>query len=288
MSKDAVKYVITRGCRLLDFEVFIDQSGGSSLRSPSVAVVSYTTAVIKPNGDNQNIKLDSYNTIPLDDVFTACIHNAFSASVAPNYADPLFIHLRLKTGNVPLEPIVNSIKFALMEKLYVGDDGNAIAVTSETKLRDIMGKVVLVVDARVGDIALLHPYINVMANTPKWKRYHYRDIDNMASKPPQLNIENAENAETTLPTDVTELSMVAPSSNMDTIVPSPFSVIAEYGIQTMAVPFYSVNNQQVILYEQLFNTVKGGVVPLSVAISYSMDMLAEKPVTKMMPHVGPN
>jgi large subunit ribosomal protein L16 len=56
-------------------------------------------------------------------------------------------------------------------------------------------------------------------------------------------------------------------SNANTVV------FGEYGIQTLLVPFYSINNPAVISYEQLFNSAKGGVVPFSTIISYSNDII---------------
>jgi hypothetical protein len=218
--------------------------------------------------DTTRVKLDSRNTIMLDDVLSTCISKAFSASIAPNYADPLFIHLRLKTGKLSLEPIVNSIKYALIEKLYTNNE-MAIKINAETPLIDIMGKIILVVDSGLIDISLIEKYINILSNTSKWKKYYYRNIDNMANNPPTININtNLNNL-----TSIKDLSMVIPSSNIDTKIPSPFSIYAEYGLQTLLIPFYSINNQNVISYEQLFNTVKGGVVPMSSMISYSNDML---------------
>jgi hypothetical protein len=74
-------------------------------------------------------------------------------------------------------------------------------------------------------------------------------------------------------TNVTDLSLVMPAYNSDTVVPPPFSIFAEYGIQTLLVPFYSYMNNAVIQYEQLFNTCNGGIVPFSIMISYSNDLL---------------
>jgi hypothetical protein len=271
VSKEAIEYVIQRGCRFLDFEVYIDETGGP-ISSPSMAIVAYSKATINGITNTKMVKLDSMNKMSLDDVLSCCISNAFSASIAPNYGDPLFIQLRLKTGKSLLHPIINSIKYALMPKLYMDTaHGMAFEVNSETILSDIMGKIILVVDAGLTDITILRPYINILSDTSKWKKYYYRNIDNMSINPPTINI----NTELNNLTSVKNLSMVIPASSSDIKIPLPFSVFAEYGIQTMLIPFFSVNNQNVIKYEQLFNSAKGGIVPLSTIISYSNDVLNE-------------
>ena len=267
VSTNAIQYVIKRGCRFLDFEVYIDENNNSPF-----AIVSYSNATINNITNTNTVKLDSINTLMLDDVFSTCISNAFSASNAPNFKDPLFIQLRLKTGKSSLQPIINSIKYTLIPKLYIDSINNiAIPVNSNTLLKDIMGKIILVVDSNLLDITLIKQYINISSNTQNWKKYYYRNIDNMTTNPPTINLNKNNNI-----TSVNNLSMILPSSFNDTNIPTPFSVFSEYGIQTLLVPFYSINNQNLILYEQLFNTAKGGVVPFSVIISYSNDFLSNK------------
>jgi hypothetical protein len=269
VSTDAIKYAIKRGCRFLDFEVYIDETGSAR----PIALVAYSSATITSVTNTKTVKLDSLNIITLNDALSACISNAFSASIAPNFGDPLFIHLRLKTGASSLLPIVNAIKNTIMSKLYVNTaNKNAKPVNNETILADIMGKIVLVVDTglaiELADVDVLKPYINSTTNNNNWKRYFYRDIDNMATNPPIINIKT----DASTPTNVTELSFILPTSNTDTIIPSPFSVFGEYGIQTLLVPLFSVNNPTIVSYEQLFNSTKGGVVPFSSVLAYSQDM----------------
>ena len=268
VSTKAIHYVISRGCRFLDFEVYIDENEDKP--SLSSAIVAYSMVPINNTTNTKTVKLDSKNTITLDDALSACISKAFSASISPNYDDPLFIQLRLKTGKSSLQPIVNSINYRLMDKLHMDPiEKTAINVNAETELKTIMGKIILVVDAGLNDITLMKPYINILSNTENWKKYYYRNIDNMSINPPTINI----NTELNNLTSIKNLSMVTPASSIDTKIPSPFSIFSEYGFQTLLIPFYSINNENIKQYEQLFNTTKGGVVPISTIISYSTDML---------------
>lgn len=128
VSTEQVKDILKRGCRFLDFEVFyIDGK----------AQVAYST-------DPYRITIDSDNKILLSDVFDTLITDGFAN--APNSGDPLFIQLRIKSkptidvGIFPL--IVASIQSKLGNRLYSGK------VSGETQIRDLMNKVILVVDQK--------------------------------------------------------------------------------------------------------------------------------------------
>ena len=260
VSTDAIKYAIKRGCRFLDFQVFV---GPFRSTTPTAFVTSIYF-------DNTGIVSQSLNGILLDNVLSACISNAFSASVAPNFGDPLFINLRLVTNTPSPLPIINSIKYALLPKLYVDDNGNAINVTKDTYMGDIMGKIILSIDVRGNDpknLTTLNPYTNMFFNTIAWRKYSYKNVNTMPSNAPtfdpSVNL-----------TNVTELVCVTPDSNKDTIIPLPYSIFADHGMQTILLPLFSVNNKVIVEYEQLFNTCKGGVIPLVLAIVYSQPYLS--------------
>jgi len=275
ISTNAIEYVLQRGCRFLDFEVYIDEYRGASATSPEVAIVAYSSTTINNIINTNTIKLDSKNLLLLDDVLMTCVTKAFLSNICPNYGDPLFIQLRLKTGNSSLKPIVNSIEYSLLPRLYMDyTKKTAIKVNETTKLNNIMGKIVLVIDTGLNttDITLIEKYINVLSNTSNWKKYYYRNIDNMPIVPPTIDNNNL--------CSQNNLSMILPSSTLDIKIPSPFSVFAEHGIQTLLIPFFSVNNENIIIYEQLFNTLKGGIVPFSNIISYSNDMISSQSQTQ--------
>ena len=127
VNLDMIKYLLSRGCRFLDFEVFyIDNS-------PQVA---YTT-------DSQYEIIDTDNSILLDAVLASAVANAFS-SVSPNSGDPLFIHLRIKSNDPNIyKAVAKSIDFALKARLYNKQ------INKNTKLSEIMGQVVLIVDKTI-------------------------------------------------------------------------------------------------------------------------------------------
>lgn len=127
VSKDMVKYVLSRGCRGLDFEV---------LMINGIPYVTYTT-------DNTYKTYDTENKILLDDILMTASSYGFSHP-SPNSKDPLFIQIRLKCNDEELSDaltaISKSVDYALSSKLY--DE----KITDKTTLNDVMNKVVLIFD----------------------------------------------------------------------------------------------------------------------------------------------
>ena len=160
VNLDMVKYVLSRGCRFLDFEVFyINNKKSNDIDELYTPVVSY---VLDKNFKN----LETENTVLLDKVLVAAVANGFSSN-SPNNGDPLFIQLRIKPTKVDkteyssfsddnayqdnfkknevlkkdfYRAVAKSVDYALKSKLYNGE------VTQETKFADLMGKVVLIID----------------------------------------------------------------------------------------------------------------------------------------------
>ena len=77
---DMVKYLLTRGVRLLDFEVLLIDDK---------PMITYTN-------DTSLETIETENTLLLDNVFSMLSTSAF-VQPTPNLNDPLFIHLRIKS-----------------------------------------------------------------------------------------------------------------------------------------------------------------------------------------------
>ena len=85
VSLDALKQVIARGARLLDFEIY-------SVNGRAVVAAS--------GKDSVHIK-GTYNSIPIGQVFGVVAANALSSG-APNPNDPLYLHLRVKSNRAEI------------------------------------------------------------------------------------------------------------------------------------------------------------------------------------------
>jgi hypothetical protein len=175
VNLDMVKYVLSRGCRFLDFEVFyINSKKSNDIDDIYTPVVSYVI-------DKKFKNLETENSILLDKVLATAVANGFSSN-SPNNGDPLFIQLRIKPTKVDkseyssfsddnayldnykknevlkrafYKAVGKSVDYALKSKLYNGQ------VTKDSKFADLMGKVILIVDKTI---------------EPKYKDYCLCDI----------------------------------------------------------------------------------------------------------------
>ena len=124
VSIDMLRFVISRGCRFLDFEVvFLDDK-------PYVALTT----------DPEYTLLDTNNKILLSDVLSAVNSFAFS-NPAPCQKDPIFIQLRVKSDDERVyTEIAKSIDVSLSHRLYKRE------LNPSTTFNDVMGKAVIIFD----------------------------------------------------------------------------------------------------------------------------------------------
>jgi hypothetical protein len=103
----ALKNVIKRGARLLDFEVY-------SVNNQAVIGCSYTDNVYQKG---------SYNSLPFSKVMEIVNMYCFSASSCPNFRDPLFLHFRIKSNEPHVyetmsNTLVNIFKHHILPSKY--------------------------------------------------------------------------------------------------------------------------------------------------------------------------
>lgn len=254
VNPDMIKYVLQRGCRFLDFEVFYIND------RPEVA---FST-------DSNFQTIDSENSLLLDNVFSTIVSNAFIGP-SPNTGDPVFIHLRIKSNNPAIyKKIATSIDFALRAKLY------SKPVTNDTLLSEVMGKIVVIMDKTIDrdyrDFAACEPdekdclnlvnFINVESGSETLQLNRYSEILNQCTAPP-TTLDNCE-----LCTDVKKMRVVVPDLNYEnTANPEISEFILSYGCQIVPYRFYT-NDTALADYEDLFNNNNSAFVPLASAIYY--------------------
>lgn len=132
-----LKQVMSRGCRLLDFEVFINAAGVPYLGISTDPAFQ----AVRGSGDPP---------IDLTKALSFVIGQCFSGNV-PNPRDPMFIHLRIKTKSTGHYTTVGTaIKDSVYSMLYKNGRGSAEKVfPDKTLLSDIAGKIVVVVDQSI-------------------------------------------------------------------------------------------------------------------------------------------
>jgi hypothetical protein len=281
INLDMLQYVINRGCRYLDFEVFYILSDTTNSKT-FIPVVS--TSV-----DSTYMILNSENSILLDNVLSSAVSNAFS-SPCPNYKDPLFINLRVKSNNTNVySAIATSIDNSIQQKIYndtskqvytgLGKTINpAMPVTNNTLISDILGKVIISFDKSIYPNYVnytstcdasnnsacydLKNYINIENSSENMNLYMY----SLITQVPLLQI-----SDNNVTTNVKTIQCVNPDNlylmNKSNANPNYGDYILKYGgCQIVPYRFYQ-NDSNLMDYENFFSIHNSAFVPLSIAIS---------------------
>jgi hypothetical protein len=256
VSSHMIEAVLKRGCRFLDFEVFYIQEG--NLYIPKVAVSS----------DINYALLDTKNSLSFDEALATVATNAFSQT-SPNNNDPIFINLRLKSRDSNIyQAVAKSIDANLKTVAYTGN------ITADTKLNEIMRKVVIIMDKTVqpeyrqyaecksGDTSCfsITNYMNLESGSEYLNLYQYTDLLNHANRPVLLKDDNVR-------TTSANMKMAVPDRILNTANPAFKEFVIKHGCQNVLYQFHIVDDN-LIAYEEFFNDMMGGIVPLSVVLPY--------------------
>lgn len=250
VSLEAIQYVLSRGCRFIDIELYMVNN---------VVVVAQST-------DPTNMTIGSQNTLLLDDVLNCIALNAFT-SPSPNPQDPLFLQLRIKSIDSNMNKYcAMSIDKNLNKLLYADIIGNK-RVGSETLIGDLMGSIVLIIDKTVcpgwstlPDCSIgnsnttcynLSNYANMIAGQRQLKTTTYNNILDQTTNPYTI-------IDDTLPpanqiVDITKMQIVTPPIISPTVNnPDASPLIHNYGINIVCYQFFN-NDYNLKNYEQLFS-----------------------------------
>jgi len=170
VSMDALLYVIARGCRFIDFEVF------SVDNEPVIASSSVNSFNYK----------ETYNHIPVSDAFEVLGSYVFSGSKCPNPGDPFIIHMRLMSRNITmydkLAKIISQSKTMARNLLgpKYGREYQSKDLGNEPLL-NFKGKIILMVDGtnQVYRNTNLFELINMSSNTMFLSKYTYFGVKNV-------------------------------------------------------------------------------------------------------------
>lgn len=251
MNLGMVKYVISRGCRFLDFEVYIKDG---------YPIVAYTSAISDPSYTNFT---SSGPAVSLSGVFSTIMANAFS-DTAPNAKDPLFVQLHIKTNlKDAFDTIAQTIVSGLGNKLYKG------RVTGDTLLQNLFGRVIIVVDRTTspgyanyttcgqGDVSCfaLKDYVNMESGGEYLRIYRENELMNQTTNPPDPNVY-------ILRTVLPNLGFFYGINNCDSLY-----LLQNYGAQMICQAFY-YNDAKLTVYEDLFKTYHSAFVPIPSVLDY--------------------
>lgn len=170
MNTDGILYVLSRGCRFIDFEVY-------SVDNKPVIACSST---------NEYSYKESYNHIPLSQGLEMIGNYGFTASKCPNPADPLIIHMRIMSQNITMydnmaDIIKNSKGIAsrllgpkYSNEYYSKDLGNE-------NLLDFSGKIIIIVDKTnpIFTKTAMMQFVNMSSNTLFLSKKTFFDVRNI-------------------------------------------------------------------------------------------------------------
>lgn len=162
-----LKYLLKQGVRGLDFEIFsIDDQ-------PVVASSTSESYFVK----------ETFNYIPFSTVLTLIRDYAFATATAPNAQDPIILHLRIKSNHMPMyknfATMLEQYNSMLLGKEY--DSENYGHNFGQVKLRDLMGKVAIIVErsnTTFLECPEFYKFINMTSNSVFMRALSFYDIQN--------------------------------------------------------------------------------------------------------------
>ncbi len=257
-NKEAIKFVLKRGCRVLDFEIYTRRDDKDFERE----YISYSE---DPQYKSINTELD----LSMEDAFMTVIGNAFTSAPAPK--DPLFIHLRIKNhSRDAYKRIVKSLETNFGSKMYNKK------VNGSTKIGDLMDKIVVILDTTSApdydnygsclksdgtDCVPFSVYIQLRSGMVDFPKYSYIDYGSscMISSPISIADDGR--------TDMKSFYMVTPPQVGNVEAPT-VAELAKQPCQMVLMKFY---NQTPALksYEKLFNKCESSFCLISTLIKNS-------------------
>ena len=253
ISDDMIKYVLSRGCRFLDFEVYYSETDG--------AYVGYSS-----DAQSINPLISNNSPVPLSMLLKQTLSFAFSGGFeVSNTNDPLFIQLRLKTDKdtrsqlySKISETINGIKAmdAFSSYFYNGN------VNGNTPISKIMKKAVIVFE---DDPEMPAIHKNITSNTSNLMKRTYSEMN------PSKFIATPPKKISTNETNVVDFTMVVPDKNKSAQSNvNIFTSINKYGVQISLMQYY-VYDSKLLENENLFKHYNGSYVPMSYCIEYVSD-----------------
>jgi hypothetical protein len=244
MNLDMITYVLSRGCRFLDFQVFVKDG---------VPIVGYSQALLDPSFTSLT-SLDP--PLSLKGVCDTIMAGAFS-DTSPNAGDPLFVQFHIKTNQPSgMDAIANVLHTGLKNKLLWNASTNAaVEVTPNTRLCDLVGKLVLVVAAShtKEDQITLDQVTNMKSGTPNVPIYTESELVSQMYNP-------AATTSYLLRIVTPTLGYFSGVNNVDSA-----NALEHYSSQVILEAFYS-NDAHLTAYESMFSS--SAFLLLSAAINY--------------------
>lgn len=213
-----LKAVINQGVRCLDFQIF------NINENPVVATSTSDSYYVR----------ETFNYVNFSDVMKTISNYAFSNGTAPNYTDPLLIHLRIMSTNQNMYTNMANI-FKSYDNLMLGSnysyENNGLNIGAQPLL-SFQNKIIVIVDKMNSaflDNEAFMEYVNLVSNSVFMRALTYYDVQNT----PDLTELQEYNMK--------DMSIVFPNSG--TNPPNPSGIVCmEAGCQMVAMRYQYVDN----------------------------------------------
>jgi hypothetical protein len=257
MNKDAIDYVLSRGCRYIDLEVYLGTN--------KVPIVSIDNDI-------------SFSDLKLSDAFVTIVTSAFNTNKSPNIGDPLFVNIRCPQPSAELYSLIYSyIQSNLSGKLY------GKPITHETRLSDIGGNIVLLFDKtmdknwkkttsclNVSSKTTCHDLSTLISLESGSEQLLIYSVDDMKSQyPVPIYIKNDN-----IRTNAANMFLIQPNTedvnrnnNSNITRKEVYTLITKHGSQIIPFWFY-LNDGNLADYEKVFDDNKTAFIPLSQLVTY--------------------
>lgn len=263
ISDVMIKYVLSRGCRFLDFEVYyLPDSKGNY-----ITCVGYST---DPNAINPTIS--NSENIHFIDIFQSTLTDAFIKSSSSTYTivntkDPLFINIRMKTSKEDMKVLFDSIQNIInvtSRKPLFQQYFTKTKIDGNTILNSIDGKVIIIFEKN-DLIDYSNSFYNIISNSEKLTKSTYGQIDvnKYIACPPKVSTDT----KVVFNCNHTFNYVVPDNYYRSQNNPDIFSSIKEYGNQITTAQYY-VSDNYLIEYENIFKTYNSAFVSMSNCLFY--------------------
>jgi len=214
-----LKAVLKQGIRGLDFQVF------SVDNKPVVSTSTQDSVYIK----------ETYNSVSFSEVMNVIQNYGFSGSTAPNYTDPIIIHLRINSNNQKMYSNLANI-FKSYDSLMLGsqysfeNDGLNLG---RQPLLNFKNKIILIVDKTNNSFLQNQEfleYVNMTSNSAFMRSCRYNN-----------DVVNNPDATELTEYNKTNMSIVLPDNSINPANPSGL-LCRTYGCQMVAMRYQYIDN----------------------------------------------
>jgi len=276
-SIEMIRYVLSRGCRFIDLDLFYDYPS-TSLSPNSVsqcAVVSYGT---NPDSKTPVIASSIYTKLTFSSVCLYLTQHAFST--VPNSNDPLFVQLNLNCPeNSQKKNFYQSVAECIAEN-FLTDQLFQGKVDSKTTIDLLMKKVVFVINNELcsdyqnmryvtGVNYALMNFINMNnrgdSTTPTMLTIDYGTMQTNGPSIMQLNQNDGNSGNDVINPN---FNQVLPVSNNKVLLNNMAALSTAFNTVNVMPMLFWKNDPELVKYEIMFSSQGTAIVPMYKMYSY--------------------